>query len=502
MQNRYEVLQHRRQFILGQNYTTLPSWKRTEVRPQILLSTHPDLPVEQVKKDNTSITLLGFILDADNPHRKNNEILLGLMPPLFGDHDPTFKSTPTLGGRWILIVDNGEDVEIFGDCFGMKTVFHTQGKLPWCGSQLGVLQQQLGLPLDPEALSYQEACLKAGQVEYWFPNTSTLCKEVKCLLPNHALNLVTGKVRRFWPQKGIAKTSLRHAVKIGGHLLSGLMEAVAERSKMMIFISAGLDSRLVLAAARKVKDSMPGLTYISDGMDPDDVAVPSLLLPKVGIPHKVIDCRSEMSEEFSEAYISNTVPAHAAYGKIAFGIQNSASEPFLQVNGSGGEILRAYGHEYGGRKIDADYLLVNFLKHPFAFREIKEWLDSVADVQGIDIMDLFYIEQRMGRWCTEGYTEWDIVNDCFTPFNCRAVIETLKGVNENYQREPETELIYSLIRSLWPEILSVPINPHKKHHRQPQPRSLKQTIKNRMIRSHLLDYFPTRLIDSAKKLLP
>jgi len=64
-----------------------------------------------VKKDNTSITLLGFILDADNPHKNNNEILLGLMPPLFGGHDPLLKVQLLWVAGGILIVDNAEDVE-------------------------------------------------------------------------------------------------------------------------------------------------------------------------------------------------------------------------------------------------------------------------------------------------------------------------------------------------------------------------------------------------------
>jgi len=65
--------------------------------------------------------------------------------------------------------------------------------------------------------------------------------------------------------------------------------------------------------------------------------------------------------------------------------------------------------------------------------------NSVPPAPGCRLDDLFHLEQKLGRWHSEGHTEWDIVQDTFTPFNCRALVDSLKGVDEEYQKAPEFE---------------------------------------------------------------
>jgi hypothetical protein len=460
-------------------------------------------------KGNRSLTLLGFLLDPDNPVADDRQILEKLFAPLCENKTgrKELESLDRLGGRWILIVDNGADAELVTDFFGMRQVLHTvpqAGMNLWCASQFGLLHKVLDLPLDPEALDYLETSQRQGDSECWWPGTSTLSSQVKCLAPNHVLNLATGNIRRFWPKHGIAPTSLRRGVKDGARLLSGLMKAAANRFHLTILISSGLDSRLLLASARDVRERVTGLTFLLDGLTPEsaDVAVPSRLLPSLGISHKILDCTRPMDPEFSRLYLSNTTPSHEAYGKVAFGIFHSGLTSSLRVTGAGAEAFRAIWHRYDDSKPTAPQLALtgHLIEHPFVLKELAAWMESIPDTPGMQLVDFFYLEQRLGRWLSEGQTEWDIAQDAFTPFDCRALVEQLKGVNEEYQREPEFELFHSLMRELWPEVLRQPINPHKNVPGHSQ--TLKSTVRHALVRSHLLDYIPTDLVRFGKRLLP
>ena len=484
-------LLYRRQFLLGSSYgVSLPFWKRTRIREKLLLTTHPDLGIHQLAKGDKSLTLLGFMLDPDDPGADDAHILEQLFGPLCEDQagGKRLESIDRLGGRWVLIVDEGTDVEVFTDFFGMRQVFYTvpeAGMSPWCASNLALLRTVLNLPTDPEAQDYLEAMKEQGRTEYWWPGTSTLCKGVKCLTPNHALNLTTGKIRRFWPREAIAPTSLRRAVSGGSRLLSGLMKAAMNRCPLMILVSSGLDSRLLLASAREGRKSLTTVTFIVDGLTPDsaDVTVPSRLLPSLGVAHKVLDCTQPMDPEFAQLYLSNTTAAHEAYGKIAHALFHSGLTSFLRVTGAGGEAFRPEYVEFTPRSLASAYQLTD---HPFVLKELATWMESVSDARGWRPEDIFYLEQRLGRWLSEGQTEWDIAQDSFTPFDCRALVELLMGVKEDYLRGPGYELCYSLIRDLWHDVLREPINPHKEV--PACPRTLKQSLRHAMVKAHILDY--------------
>ena len=94
------------------------------------LTVHPDLPTYQATYKNKSITLLGYMVDPDNPYADNSEIINGLIYQL-GTEDNFFEHTDKFGGRWILIVNDGKALKLFNDAAGLRQVFYTI-----CGARL------------------------------------------------------------------------------------------------------------------------------------------------------------------------------------------------------------------------------------------------------------------------------------------------------------------------------------------------------------------------------
>jgi hypothetical protein len=119
---------------------------------------------------------------------------------------------------------------------------------------------------------------------------------------------------------------------------------------------------------------------------------------------------------------------------------------------------------------------------PFAARHFGLWLDEASPVarqNRVDILDLFYWEQRMGSWQAMSQLEWDIVQEEFTPFNCRELLSLMLGVDERYRKPPGYAFHRQIIRNLWPETLKEPINP------KPLEAKLKKDIPHRLRASAL-----------------
>jgi hypothetical protein len=76
----------------------------------------------------------------------------------------------------------------------------------------------------------------------------------------------------------------------------------------------------------------------------------------------------------------------------------------------------------------------------------------------------------MGSWLALWLLEMDISHDNFVVYNNRTLLKKLLSVDLSHRRN--SEVFYRTIESLWPECLSVPINPH-----EPKPSELARGLK-------------------------
>ena len=78
-----EQLMFRNQFVLGPSYIeAYETWQKRKIGPSLYLSTHPDLSVCHLAQNHKSLTLIGFILDPDDPDATHENILSGLIEKL------------------------------------------------------------------------------------------------------------------------------------------------------------------------------------------------------------------------------------------------------------------------------------------------------------------------------------------------------------------------------------------------------------------------------------
>ena len=461
------------QFFIGPDFLeSKGGWKRIELSQRWRLSAHPELSVSRIVNGKLSLTLIGFILDPDSPTATDEQILHDLLMH-FSSIRALIAATARLGGRWILIADNENQHWLFHDALGLRQVCYTDpaetGAL--CAmSQSGLARDVLGLTFDDEAKDYMESFVFRSNLEYRWPGTATAFRGLKHLLPNHVLNLDTGAVERYWPDKPLASLDPQCAVEEIAHLMQGLVAAGATRFDLALSLTAGLDSRLVLAAARHVKDCLTYVTVRQAKM-PDihaDIEVPARLLGSLGLPHQVIRAESSMSPEFAYAFKSSVFLSHDHYGADAEAIFRTFGRKKVALVGSGGEVGRCYTRVSRLRvwmtSLEETLARIEVgTSQKFAVHHYRKWLDEMGDIYNVSVSDLFEWEQGHGNWVAMTELEFDIAwRDIYTPYNCRAVLATMLSVNGKYRKGPQHRLFEMLIRKLWPAVLTEPVNPHRK----------------------------------------
>ena len=159
------------------------------------------------------------------------------------------------------------------------------------------------------------------------------------------------------------------------------------------------------------------------------------------------------------------------WGYIAYGMYKTYDEKLTTVKGNCIEIGRCTYYKTGEhpKKLTVNDLLqrqYHWNQIDFIADGLKKWLNVIGDERknmGYKVWDLFYWEHRVGGWQAQSQLEWDIVQEAFTPFNNRELIDLMLRVDDIHKIKPNFTLFTNLIKGMWPELLKYPINPKSFH---------------------------------------
>ena len=461
---------HRRQFLVSMNASSArPEWPFLTLPGGLEVAAHPELPCHEVHHGDVTFVVLGFFTDPDNPRRSTSEILRKLADEV-GAGRSAVDCTMSLGGRWVLIVAEPARATAFTDPTGLRQLFYTDSSHHdlVCASQPGLIGEVLGLAVSQEASDEFIRHEVRPDREYWWPGDTSPLRGVRHLVPNHLLELNSREVIRFWPVVALEKVPTKVALERGAQLLSGQVASARHQFRLAQSITAGIDSRTVFAASREFADDIYHYTLQFGDLTPasPDLRVPAVLLGNFGLTHHVIPTPASMSDAFCAIFERNVLLAHHRWGAMLEGLANAYPRDRVAMDGSVSEVGRCFYYANGEHPSMVTALDLATMTHmtptPFVLDGFQRWLDEAlpaARATGIPLLDLFYWEQRAGNWAASALVELDLIQETFTPFNHRELLVLLLGVDRRLRRQPRYAFYRSLIRRLWPEALSQPINP-------------------------------------------
>ncbi|WP_420580819.1 hypothetical protein [Reichenbachiella sp.] len=412
--------------------------------------------------------MVGDLFDPHHPKKSNKEILETLAnKPSFNE---VLTATFDLAGKFILIYHDNNEFTLFHDPAGLREVFYLKGQpnTP-CASQPTLFAEYKNLQPTADSLASvfysspafhqrKERILDTTQYE-------GLCH----LQPNYYLDLSTGIANRFFPNEPLTRIGLKEAVDKSVLYLKGIFESMTNRYQLMIAVTAGMDSRVMLAASRQLTQEIFYFILNSDRLKKDslDIITPQKLLDKMGLSFHILEQGEEVSETVKTTLLKNVELMLHRHFNFWYNVFYK-KKGYMNIT-SVSEFARNYYHyEANPNKVTGkDLALLNKYKgNEFVSQVYEEWLATRrASFQsnGYNTLDMFYWEEKMGNWLANGRSSMGSVIEDFSPFNCRNLMITFLAVDEKYRGRYNSIFHKKIIEKLCPEALQEPINGSKKY---------------------------------------
>lgn len=457
-------LKYRRQFFLGPHYIEdLADWKHTQISSKYFITSHPDLELTIASLSKSNLILLGFILDPDNPSFGNIDILNDLL--LKGENfENIIENTVQYSGRWVLIHSSGNDIKLFTDACGARSVFFQfKDEVVWCGSQPHTIAELLEVEKrdDQEFLDFINS-KEFDKNERTLFGDDTIYKDIYHILPNHYLSINEKSVKRYWPNKVLKQLSVEQAIKVVAPILKGLYESADNRFKLIQPVTSGRDTRLLLAASKDVKDRIYYFIQKFKGLSKfsRDIRLPNKLLQYLGLDFNVMKC-SEYDLEFDKYLRKNVFMLQTENKKILHYNFFQNFQGYLNVSGNYTGIYRPLPWQIFAPEntpLIKRTSGIHFRKYKYVVDYINNWDQMYNDKlskYNYPITDIFYWENKAANWVSMFLNELDIAIEEWCPLNSRKILETILSVdpavriNENFQEQ--------IVEYLWSETLHIPL---------------------------------------------
>lgn len=469
-----ERLLFRRQFLLGPHaFAPNQYWSCVQLPRDLRLSIHVDLPFTSISKEDVTLTLIGYAIDPNHPLITERDIASALISNA-SKVESVINSTASLVGRWVIIVQNQDDTYLFTDPFGYRQAFYySDGKQHWCASQPELIRAncRLRLNTDNRLISFLMHPEHARRESSWV-GPKTIYENCFHLMPNHYLSFERMAQARFYPDKILDMKTTSDIVEIVCASLQGVMAGLTSRYNVVLALTAGWDSRVLLAASKDVSEKIEYFVYSPGAFRSDhpDVWVPRSIAKKLAINFVVRSSGNDLPGWFTSILSQNVTCAPVLPKTLHIYDKLVRGDDRININGNGSEICRNFFDKFcdlDPRELSVAELtgrLFGKNTTPFVIQELNEWRSGLecSSVEGLNILDLLYWEQRLGNWGALYPAQQDIAVDEISPFNCRLLIETLLSSPRQKRAAPDYPVYQELIRHMWPEALAFPINPPPK----------------------------------------
>ena len=478
------LVAHQKQFVLGPLPVVVrPDWRTIRIAERLVLSHCPKLRIEQLQsKDGELFWLVGIAVRADDAMSAISDGF-----PL-RDSAEIESWSGFWAGRWCLISAERCWQDQTG-CFG---IFHRRvGTGFWISNSAALLGDQL--PGAPSAARLPWHIVANKGID-WIPLPFSTREGIYKLLP----------LRTIGPQTG-GITPLRFAappLKSGEEMqaivsaLKTIMTNWAQAGfrERFIGLTAGLDTRNVLAAAIAAKTDFETFTTCYPFTKKPDLRLPPRIAARVGVPYTLrrlpaIDAGETEARMAAITEHMDGTGWHRATMYIAghaYDLLTDQGQTVAHGNVMAGEGRGFYSAKFSnlGREVpptDPDHILDSFTfrsswrPKPRALwrRAVQAWIDSLPEhlPLALDWRDRFYLEQRAGGWNATTQAFWDMLDGtAFYPGNCLWMTHLFLRFSPEKRKQgfPQREAI----RLLVPELLEFPINP------EPISNRLRQTVRD------------------------
>lgn len=453
------------QFVLCQSLSNIPeSWSRRTIGSWHL-GFHSTLSVLDILGSDSTVIgwLLGYPIDSE-AQLVREEVRFSFSPGASDAAEQFETALYTYGGRFAAILVSPQSTRFYVDpCGSLAAVF--------CREQQTVASTSTLIPYSEASKDNQELIdqVMIPGTDNWYPFGLTSRYGVERVMPNHYLDLNSWEVIRHWPQEEIVTlTDAGAAVSEFVSLVKNNISAIAGHTPCHMELTAGRDTRILLACAREQIKNISFFTFVIPGRQGKiDCPVTAKIVKRFGLNHIFLPLEQASEDEWNE-FLYRT--GHAVEGRAVHFLRmyNRLDRQRPVLRGVGGEIGRGFHWPQGTTEsspVSASDILVHTgrLSHIWEHKEVEtraqQWLDGLPLANSLTIWGLLYHEQYNGCWM--GPKEYGYVNNNMFRIWAlcqRRIIEIMLSLPTGYRRD--NKLPIDIMKREWPELLRFPMNWH------------------------------------------
>lgn len=360
-------------------------------------------------------------------------------------------------GKWTVVTAS----ELFTDACGLIPAFYINkdGNF-YVSSSLALISRELGTQSD--------LCVNdQGLTWHFLPDT--IIQGVRGLICTEKLKLRETHVETEfcnWISDNASLSTQEKCAKVAELLVNGVKNiGVFSGRKMLLALTGGKDSRVTFCALLKSGVSFSTYTAEHDNISSSDKIIPVKLAKHFGIEHKYIKkgkFSAEKLKDYKNFIAGNSNGADAVF--YACGQFDQISSDAVVIRSGLYEAGQTYSRGLCDNSVEGmQNGIIRYyseLQKQGAQRTaFDKWIEYVKHntVDGIDIRDRLYIEQRVGAWASAIEQSLDI-NDFLSIqiANCAELMSVLLSCNDKERKE--LALSYETMRLLEPQVLEYDVN--------------------------------------------
>jgi len=447
----------------------VPDWTTREVAGLRLVHA-PDIRVAGARSDQHFAVVIGQFIDTET-WRPHDDAITAAVDALTRSEDRFFDVTDTWSGRYLVVYGTNASRRVMTDASGMRSAFYSLDGRFVVASHARLVAIVTGAPRSPISAEYQ-TCVRAlrSRLVMPMPGRSTPWSGVVFLTPNQVLDVETRALRRAFPRRALPVLTTAAAAALIAPRLQGQVTALVNTGRPVVLsLTGGVDSRVSLAASRPVRDAITYFTYRRPGTagTDADVTTAGSIARAHRLPHRVLEVAASAEPSPLDAAIREaTFLSHGR--QIIAEYRRSFTPDSIHIRSNVSGVAKCfYRSKPLGAAVSesADQISAELLARLWAHSApsqplidaFEDWMEATRfrDVQGLDPLDVFYWEHRMGCWHSNVVLESDFAFDTHVLFNSRSILQLMLAAPA--KDRSSGALFRQVVSILWPELLRWPM---------------------------------------------
>lgn len=440
-----------KQFLLSlSDYAKIENWKYEEICG-IKVSRSECLPlVKIIKKNEISGFLLGWFTCNGIFYYEDNQLNI--------ESEITDEIYKNLCGRFLIIEKNVNDIRITTDP----------------GSQLAVVYDECNkiVASSPAIIS---TCCKIEKNDeivkevtrfdntIWYPFGLVPYEKIKRILPGRRLNLLSGEINSIQYQvDNLLNASPKTIAKNIFDRVSSNIYAISKSGPLKAHLTAGYDSRMVLSSCLLTVDNITWQTIKLDNTGAKiDCEVAKKITNLLNLKHEIIFFENAEKKDIEDWLERTSYCIKDAVSTLCTTIKVNDDKQFI-LTGSCGEVGRSFywqEADINERDVTPEEIIfrLGFMKTQILVDNCNEWKKSLSEsFDKTTILDIAYIDNRLGCWAGPSVYGHDIEKPTISPFNEGEIYNLMLNLPKKYRLNQQFAVDYISFSNKI--LLSIPFN--------------------------------------------